>query len=89
MFRHITVLLAAAAASLALLVAPAAAAPSAKPDTQCLQAGIAFLQANGGVATFARNGVPLSVIGGEGTLPLAEVFKLHLWSPGLFPWCAA
>jgi hypothetical protein len=89
MIRRITVLLALSAASLALLAAPAAAAPAGKPDTKCLQAGIAFLQANGGVAYFAQNGVPLAVIGGEGTLPLADVFQLHLRSPQLFPWCAA
>lgn len=86
MFRTLLVLAATAVASLALLAGPAAAKPST-PDYQCLQAGIGVLQANGGVAYFARNGVPLSLIGGEGTAPLATVLKLHLWSPQLFPWC--
>jgi hypothetical protein len=60
---------------------------AAKPDVACLATGIGVLQANGGVAFFARNGVPLSLIGGEGTLPLATVLKLHLFQPELFPWC--
>ncbi|MBW3612388.1 MAG: hypothetical protein KY392_00845 [Chloroflexi bacterium] len=46
-----------------------------------------MLQDNGGVAFFARNGVPLSLIGGEGTAPLSTVLKLHLSNPELFPWC--
>lgn len=66
----------------------ASAKPAGAPDTDCLRAGIAVLQANGGVDDFARNGVPLSLIGGEGTAPLATVFKLHLTRPALFPWCA-
>lgn len=76
-------------ATLAFAGTASAAKPEGAPDTDCLRAGIAVLQANGGVAYFAKNGVPLSLIGGEGTAPLATVFKLHLWQPELFPWCAA
>ena len=79
--------LTAAVASLAF-AGTASAKPAGAPDTDCLRAGIAVLQANGGVDDFARDGVPLSLIGGTGTAPLSTVFKLHLTQPGLFPWCA-
>lgn len=74
----------------ALSLAGGAAAgenPAGTPDTSCLHAGMAVLQDNGGVSYFARNGVPLSLIGGEGTAPLSTVLRLHLTNPGLFPWC--
>ena len=84
----------AAAALLALPasagVAPATQAHSSGPD--CLRAGQATLRELAGgrsLSVFAREGVPLSVIGGEGTAPLATVFRLHLTEPSLFPWCAA
>jgi hypothetical protein len=48
---------------------------------------MAVLQDNGGVDYFARNGVPLGLIGGEGTAPLSTVLRLHLTTPGLYPWC--
>ena len=87
MFRKLLIALSAAAV-LAVPGTAAAARPASAPDTDCLRAGIAVLQANGGVSYFAQNGVPLSLIGGEGTAPLATVFKLHLTQPGLFPWCS-
>lgn len=87
MFRKLIVLAAALVAVLAI-ASPASAARPATPDVQCLQTGIGVLQANGGVAFFAKNGVPLSLIGGEGTAPLATVLQLHLFQPQLFPWCA-
>ncbi|HSK17278.1 MAG TPA: hypothetical protein VK915_14065 [Gaiellaceae bacterium] len=87
--RQLVTLVVVALAAVALTAGPAAAKgkPAGTPDTACLQAGISVLQANGGVAYFARNGVPLSLIGGEGTAPLPTVLQLHLTSPELFPWC--
>jgi hypothetical protein len=73
--------------ALSLAGGASAAPPATAPDTDCLRAGMAVLQDNGGVAYFAQNGVPLSLIGGEGTAPLSTVLRLHLTSPGLFPWC--
>jgi hypothetical protein len=87
MIRKLIVLAACAVAVLAI-ASPASAARPATPDTQCLQTGLGVLQANGGVSYFARNGVPLSLIGGEGTAPLSTVLQLHLFQPALFPWCA-
>ena len=87
MLRKFVVLAAALVATLAI-ASPASAARPATPDVSCLQTGLGVLQANGGVAYFAKNGVPLSLIGGEGTAPLATVLKLHLFQPSLFPWCA-
>jgi len=85
-----TLSVAAAALAVTALAGPVAAgAPESKPDVGCLAAGRAVLQANGGISYFARNGVPLSLIGGEGTAPLATVFRLHLSNPELFGWCAA
>lgn len=86
MRRRMLTVLTLALMVVALMAGPAAARPS-KPDTACLQAGLSVLQEAGGVAQFARDGVPLSLIGGEGTLPLNEVLRLHLSSPELFPWC--
>jgi hypothetical protein len=79
---------AAAAIAVGALAGPAAAKSPPTRDTDCLRAGLAVLQDNGGVAYFARNGVPLSLIGGQGTAPLSTVLRLHLTSPQLFPWCA-
>jgi hypothetical protein len=73
--------------ALALSGGASAAKPASAPDTACLRAGMAVLQDNGGVDYFARNGVPLSLIGGEGTAPLSTVLRLHLTNPALFPWC--
>ena len=87
MIRKLIVLAASVVAVLAI-ASPASAARPATPDVQCLQTGLGVLQANGGVAYFAQNGVPLSLIGGEGTAPLSTVLKLHLFQPSLFPWCA-
>ena len=87
MLRKIVVLAAALVAVL-VIASPASAARPATPDVQCLQTGLGVLQANGGVSFFAKNGVPLSLIGGEGTAPLSTVLKLHLFQPSLFPWCA-
>ena len=87
MIRKLAVLVVAVAA-LVVSAAPASAARPATPDTACLHAGLAVLQANGGVSYFAKNGVPLSLIGGTGTAPLSTVLRLHLTQPGLFPWCA-
>lgn len=87
MFRKLAPLTAAAAVALSLAGGATAARPATAPDTECLRAGLAVLQANGGVAYFARNGVPLSLIGGEGTAPLPTVLRLHLTNPELFPWC--
>lgn len=60
--------------------------------TDCLRAGQDTLRTispdGNSLSYFARNGVPLSVIGGTGTAPLATVFTLHLKTPSLFPWCA-
>ncbi|MGD8200557.1 hypothetical protein ACQE98_07825 [Ornithinimicrobium sp. W1679] len=49
----------ATAATLALgaLAAPAAAAPAAKPDTACMQAGIATLKELGLFSSVARDGL--------------------------------
>jgi hypothetical protein len=88
MIRKLVVLAAGLVAVLALASPATAARPAAKPDVKCLQTGLGVLQANGGVAYFAKNGVPLSLIGGEGTAPLSTVLKLHLFQPSLFPWCA-
>jgi hypothetical protein len=73
--------------ALALAGGASAGNPAGAPNTACLHAGMAVLQDNGGVGYFARNGVPLSLIGGEGTAPLSTVLRLHLATPGLFPWC--
>ncbi|MGC5585198.1 hypothetical protein [Ornithinimicrobium sp. W1665] len=52
----------ATAATLALgaLAAPAAAAPAAKPDTACMQAGIAKLKDIGAFSGVAKAGLPIS-----------------------------
>jgi hypothetical protein len=88
MRRKLTLAVASAALAIAAVAGPVAArAPESNADVGCLAAGLAVLQDNGGVAFFARNGVPLSLIGGEGTAPLSTVLKLHLSNPELFPWC--
>jgi hypothetical protein len=88
MRRKLTLAVAAAALAVTAIAGPVAArAPVSNADTGCLAAGLSVLQANGGVAFFARNGVPLSLIGAEGTAPLSTVLKLHLSNPELFPWC--
>ena len=88
MLRNLAPLTAAVAlGALALASGASAGKPAGAPDTACLHAGMAVLQDNGGVDDFARNGVPLSLIGGEGTAPLSTVLRLHLTNPGLFPWC--
>lgn len=88
MRRKLTLAVAAAALAITTLAGPVAGrAPESNADVGCLAAGLAVLQENGGVASFARNGVPLSLIGGEGTAPLSTVLRLHLSSPELFPWC--
>jgi hypothetical protein len=87
MRRKLAAVTTAAVAALSLAGAASAAKPAGAPDTSCLQAGMAVLRANGGVDDFARNGVPLSLIGGEGTAPLSTVLRLHLTDPELFPWC--
>ena len=88
MRRKLTLSIAAAALAVSAIAGPVAArAPESNADVACLSAGLAVLRANGGVATFARNGVPLSLIGGEGTAPLSTVLRLHLSNPELFPWC--
>ena len=88
MLRKLAPLTAAAAlGALALAGGASAGNPAGAPNTACLHAGMAVLQDNGGVDYFARNGVPLSLIGGEGTAPLSTVLRLHLTTPGLFPWC--
>jgi hypothetical protein len=93
MLRKLIVLVAGVAAAAALLAGPATAAPTAptiNPSAgQCVAAGVRVLQENGGISYFARNGVPLSLIGGEGTLPLSTVIWLHITNPELFPWCSA
>ena len=87
MLRRLAAVTTAAIAALSLAGAASAAKPAGAPDTSCLRAGMAVLQANGGVDYFAQNGVPLSLIGGEGTAPLSTVLRLHLTDPELFPWC--
>jgi hypothetical protein len=88
MFRKLAIFTAAVVlGALTLAGGASAGKPAGAPDTACLQAGMAVLQENGGVSYFARNGVPLSLIGGEGTAPLSTVLRLHLTSPGFFPWC--
>jgi len=88
MRRRLTLAVASAALAIAAVAGPVAAqAPESNADTDCLSSGLAVLQENGGVAYFARNGVPLSLIGGEGTAPLSTVLRLHLSNPELFPWC--
>ena len=88
MLRKLIVLTIAVVAILAIASPASAARPATAPDVKCLQTGLGVLKANGGVAYFAKNGVPLSLIGGEGTAPLSTVLKLHLFQPSLFPWCA-
>ena len=88
MLRKVATLTAAVVlGALTLASGASAGKPAGAPDTACLQAGMAVLQENGGVSYFAQNGVPLSLIGGQGTAPLPTVLRLHLTSPGLFPWC--
>ena len=88
MRRKLTLAVATAALAITAIAGPVAArAPESNADVGCLAAGKAVLQANGGISFFARNGVPLSLIGGEGTAPLATVLRLHLSNPELFPWC--
>ena len=87
MLRKVVPLTAVLLAALTLAGGAAAAKPAGAPDTACLQAGKEVLRDNGGIAYFARNGVPLSLIGGEGTAPLSTVLRLHLTNPALFPWC--
>jgi hypothetical protein len=85
--RKLISITAAAVGAVSLASGAGAAKPAEAPDTVCLHAGMAVLQANGGVDDFARKGVPLSLIGGEGTAPLSAVLRLHLTNPELFPWC--
>jgi hypothetical protein len=87
MLRKLVAITAAVVAALSLAGGAAAGKPAGNPDTTCLHAGMAVLRDNGGVSYFARNGVPLSLIGGEGTAPLSTVLRLHLTNPQLFPWC--
>jgi hypothetical protein len=88
MRRKLTLAVASAALAITAIAGPVAArAPESAANVDCLAAGLTVLQENGGVAFFARNGVPLSLIGGEGTAPLSTVLRLHLSSPELFPWC--
>jgi hypothetical protein len=87
MIRKLVPITAAVVGALSLASGAGAAKPANTPDTACLHEGIAVLQANGGVDEFAQNGVPLSLIGGEGTASLSAVLRLHLTNPGLFPWC--
>lgn len=85
-------LVAAAALALTTLAAPATAAPSgARPDTACMQAGIAKLKEVGLFSTVARSGLPISTAVGVGvtvregadisrlpaTLPLSVVLADH------------
>ena len=62
--RSVTV----AAVGLALVALPAGAA-QAKPDTECMQAGIAALKGLGAFSTVAKSGVPLSLALDLGVLP--------------------
>ena len=60
-------------AALAVTAAPAtaSAAPAAKPDTSCMQAGIATLKSVGLFSTVARSGLPISLAVSYGVAPRA------------------
>lgn len=57
MRRTLTLSIAAAALAVSALAGPVAAA---RPDIECQQAGIAFLQDNELLSTVARDGLPIS-----------------------------
>ncbi len=63
-------------AALAVAAAPtsasaAPAAPAAKPDTACMQAGMATLKSVGLFSTVARSGLPISLAVSYGVAPRA------------------
>jgi hypothetical protein len=72
-----------------LAVTGSVSAATAEGGPECLQSGLAVLQANGGVQAFARNGVPVALIdpSSDDVLSLSTVLRLHLTNPGMWPWC--
>ncbi len=61
---------AATALGLGLALVPAGSA-SAKPDTDCMRAGITFLRDNGLLSTVARSGLPIATAVSVGVTPRA------------------
>ena len=72
-----------------LAVSGSVSAATTEGGPECLKSGLAVLQANGGVQTFARNGVPVALIdpSSDDVLSLSTVLRLHLTNPEMWPWC--
>ncbi len=68
-----------AAAGLTLAAAPAATAGGhSKPDTECMQAGIAFLKENELFSTVAKEGLPVATAVAVGVTPRDEDMEVDL-----------
>jgi hypothetical protein len=79
MKKRIMAAIGGAALGLTLLAAPADARPADKPNTTCMQFGIAGLKSVGLFSEVARNG--LAIPGTDLVLPLAQVLAVHRNDP--------